>query len=312
MMNQINLKAWIVALAIALCSIANAENYAQSTQDLNANQTQDLSANPSDSNANPNTNYAESSDSNANPNNSTTTPSLRGEAEAIQLDSCVDCNDSTQSAESNNDKNNESIKITNDSNANPNTNQSQDSQDLSANPSDSNANLNTNPPQDSPSIFSTAPILGDSFGSFAVGYQMLSKRHSLSATNLSHSAFFALDRGWIFVDNALLFALSLDGSAGEFYSINIGAKLGYRALSGRIIPNIAISYGLINHKINDAQHNFHGATATLSLFVDIAQGFGLEVAYRVGLHPFPTLKKTSETANIHSFMVNLRFMDFGI
>lgn len=189
-----------------------------------------------------------------------------------------------------------------------NTNQLQDSQDSSANPSNSNANL----PQDSHSIFSPAAIYGNSFGAFAVGYQMLSKHHSLIATNLSHSAFFALDRGWIFVDNALLFALSLDGSAGEFYSINIGAKLGYRALSGRIIPNIAISYGLINHKINDAQHNFHGATAMLSLFVDIAQGFGLEVAYRVGLHPFHTLKKTNKKANIHSFMVNLRLMDFGI
>ena len=203
-----------------------------------------------------------------------TPPSLReSEAnEAIQKNN-IDCHDSTQSVESRNDESNS---------------------------------------QDSHSIFSTAPINGDTFGAFAVGYQMLSKRHSLSAKNLNHSAFFALDRGWIFVDNALLFALSLDGSAGEFYSINIGAKLGYRALSGRIIPNIAVSYGLINHKINDAQHNFHGATATLSLFVDIVQGFGVEVAYRAGLHPFPTLKKTSEKANIHSFMVNLRFMDFGI
>lgn len=192
---------------------------------------------------------------------------------------------------------------TQDSNIDSSTNYAESS-DLNANQSQDS--------QDSRSIFSPAPINGDTFGSFAVGYQMLSKRHSLSATNLNHSAFFALDRGWIFVDNALLFALSLDGSAGEFYSINIGAKLGYRALSGRIIPNIAVAYGLINHKINDAQHNFHGATATFSLFVDIAQGFGLEVAYRVGLHPFPTLKKTSERANVHSFMVNLRFMDFGI
>lgn len=166
--------------------------------------------------------------------------------------------------------------------------------------------------QDSQSFFSTAPILGDTFGSFAVGYQMLSKQHSLSVDNLSHGAFFALDRGWSFIDNTLLFALSLDGSAGEFYSINIGVKLGYRALLGRLIPNLAISYGLINHKINGTQHNLHGATAMLSLFVDIAQGFGLEVAYRVGLHSFPTLKNTGERANIHSFMVNIRFMDFGI
>ncbi len=289
-----NLKAWIVALVL-LCGIANATNLAESAQDSSANFGES------------NGDFATSVPSLQG--DSTSTPSLRGEAEAsvrstdphlqIQLDSCVDCHDSTQSVESRNDKNDESIKSTKDSSA--------DSQDSSTNPSDSNATS-----QDSHSIFSTAPINGDTFGSFAVGYQMLSKRHSLSAKNLNHSAFFALDRGWIFMDNALLVALSLDGSAGEFYSINIGAKLGYRALQGRIIPNIALSYGLINHKINDAQHNFHGATAMLSLFVDIAQGFGLEVAYRVGLHPFPTLKKTSERANIHSFMVNLKFMDFGI
>ena len=166
--------------------------------------------------------------------------------------------------------------------------------------------------QDSRSIFAPASILGDSYGSFAVGYQMLSKRHSLSAKYLNHGAFFALDRGWIFVDNALLFALSLDGSAGEFYALNFGAKLGYRALSGRIIPSVAISYGLLNHKVGDLQHNFHGANATISLFADIASGFGLEVAYRVGLHTFHTIKKSDFRANLHSFMINFRFMDFGI
>ncbi len=289
-MKLMNLKALIVALVL-VCGNANAENLAESAQDSNIDSNINY-AESSDLNANQ---PQDSQDSSTNPSDLNPTPSLRGSVsdEAIQLNSCIDCHDSTQSVESRND---ESINSINDSSTNPrdsNANQSQDS-------------------QDSHSIFSPAPINGDTFGSFAVGYQMLSKRHSLSATNLNHSAFFALDRGWIFVDNALLFALSLDGSAGEFYSINIGAKLGYRALSGRIIPNIAVSYGLINHKINDAQHNFHGATATLSLFVDIAQGFGLEVAYRVGLHPFPTLKKTSQKANIHSFMVNLRFMDFGI
>ena len=166
--------------------------------------------------------------------------------------------------------------------------------------------------QDSRSIFAPAPILGDYYGSFAVGYQMLSKRHSLNAKYLNHGAFFALDRGWSFVDNALLFALSLDGSAGEFYTLNFGAKLGYRALSGRIIPSVAISYGLLNHKVGDSQHNFHGATATISLFTDIASGFGLEVAYRVGLHTFRTIKKSDFRANLHSFMINFRFMDFGI
>lgn len=177
---------------------------------------------------------------------------------------------------------------------------------------ESTTNLTKDSKQDSRSIFAPAPILGDTFGSFAVGYQMLSKRHSLSAKYLNHGAFFALDRGWSFVDNALLFGLVLDGSAGEFYSINIGAKLGYRALSGRIIPSVAVSYGLLNHKDGDLQHNFHGANATLSLFTDIAQGLGLEVAYRVGLHTFHTIKKSDFRANLHSFMINFRFMDFGI
>lgn len=190
-------------------------------------------------------------------------------------------------------------------------NLTQDSQDSSDSRQDSSESTQDSK-QDSRSIFAPAPILGDSYGSFAVGYQMLSKRHSLSAKYLNHGAFFALDRGWIFVDNALLFALSLDGSAGEFYALNFGAKFGYRALSGRIIPSVAISYGLLNHKVGDLQHNFHGANATISLFTDIASGFGLEVAYRVGLHTFRTIKKSDFRANLHSFMINFRFMDFGI
>lgn len=184
----------------------------------------------------------------------------------------------------------------------------QDSQDSS----ESTTNLTKDSKQDSRSIFAPAPILCDTFGAFAVGYQILSKRHSLSAKYLNHGAFFALDRGWSFVDNTLLFGLALDGSAGEFYSINIGVKLGYRALSGRIISSVAVSYGLLNHKDGDSQHNFHGANATLSLFTDIAQGWGLEVAYRVGLHTFHTIKKSDFRANLHSFMINFRFMDFGI
>ena len=221
---------------------------------------------------------------NLNANESVPDSSLRGEAESIYKTMQVS-QDSPEST----------------------ANLTQDSQVSSDSRHDSSESA-----QDSRSIFAPAPILGDSYGSFAVGYQMLSKRHSLSAKYLNHGAFFALDRGWIFVDNALLFALSLDGSAGEFYTLNFGAKLGYRALSGRIIPSVAISYGLLNHKVGDLQHNFHGATATISLFTDIASGFGLEVAYRVGLHTFHTIKKSDFRANLHSFMINFRFMDFGI
>ncbi|RDU62094.1 hypothetical protein [Helicobacter sp. MIT 14-3879] len=157
-------------------------------------------------------------------------------------------------------------------------------------------------------FFTPAPIVDDTFASFVVGYQLLLKNNE----KVKHGIFFAIDRGWSFIDNMLLLALSLDGSAGGFYAINLNLKLGGRFLDGRIIPNISFGYGLLNHFENGVQQNLHGANATISLFIDIIKGIGIEIGYRVGLHPFHTIKKTNITKNIQSVMLNLKFMDFDL
>lgn len=157
-------------------------------------------------------------------------------------------------------------------------------------------------------LFSPAAVIEDTFASFVVGYQALFK----SDERLKHGIFFAIDRGWLFVDNKLLLAMSLDGSVGGFYSLNLHAKLSGRFLDGRIIPSLSLGYGLLNHFEGESQHNLHGASATLGLFVDIIKGIGLEASYRVGLHPWHTIKKTPIHKNIQSFMINIKFMDFSI
>lgn len=157
-------------------------------------------------------------------------------------------------------------------------------------------------------LFSPAPVIEDTFASFVVGYQALFK----SNERLKHGIFFAIDRGWLFVDNKLLVAMSLDGSVGGFYSLNLNAKLSGRFLDGRIIPSLSLGYGLLNHFEGESQHNLHGASATLEFFVDIIKGIGLEASYRVGLHPWHTIKKTPIRKNIQSFMINIKFMDFSI
>ena len=162
------------------------------------------------------------------------------------------------------------------------------------------------------SYFSTAKVTDTTYGAFMVGYEMLYKSHN-NKKDSKQSMYFELDRGFLFVDNIILFGFSLDGSAGGFYSININTKLGARIFDGRIIPSISMGYGLLNHQIDDKQYNLHGGIATISLFVDITSGFGLEAGYRVGLHPFKTTRKTNiKVNNINAFMVNFKFIDFSI
>lgn len=158
------------------------------------------------------------------------------------------------------------------------------------------------------SIFPPAIVSKSIFGAYKVGYQLISK----SSERIKHGAFFAIERGWNFIDNILLVSLSLDGTIGEFYSLNLNAHLGTRLLSGRLIPNLSLGYGLLNHKISGIQHNLHGANATIALFIDIAKGFGCEVAYRTSLYPFRTIKRTGTKTNLQSFLLNFKYIDFRI
>ncbi len=179
--------------------------------------------------------------------------------------------------------------------------------------SQTNSDENKKQLEQESSIFDTAPVIGDSYASFVVGYQMIFKK-SNNVNEHKEGVFFALDRGWSFIDNILLFGFSLDGTAGNFYSVNINAKLGGRLIDGRLIPSISFGYGLLNHSVGDSQYNLHGASSTLSLFVDIISGLGIEVSYRVALHPFNATKKNANIRvnNINAFMVNFKFVDFSL
>lgn len=163
-------------------------------------------------------------------------------------------------------------------------------------------------------LFSPAKVIKNSYGSFMVGYELLYKNSPNMPKTKNEGIYFALDRGWNFIDDILLFGFSLDGTAGSFYAININAKLGTRIFDGRIIPSISLGYGLLNHSINNVQYNLHGASGTIAFFVDIIRGFGLEVGYRMGLHPFYATKKDStlKVNNINAFIVSFKFMDFNI
>lgn len=160
-------------------------------------------------------------------------------------------------------------------------------------------------------FFDVAEIEGDTFGSFSIGYQFLSKKYQ--HTQNTHGVFFSLERGWAFFYDKLLLSITLDGTAGSFYSINGNFKLASRLFDGRVIPSISVGYGLLNHIINKTQYNLHGTNSTFALFFDVGHGFGIEIGYRLGLHTFHTTKKSNVTLrNIHSFMFNFRFIDFSI
>lgn len=163
-------------------------------------------------------------------------------------------------------------------------------------------------------LLSPAKVTKNTYGSFMIGYEMLYKNSPDLKKEQKEGMYFALDKGWNFVDNVLLFGFSLDGTAGSFYALNLNAKLGARIFDGRLIPSISVGYGLLNHTIGDIQYNLHGTIATIAIFVDIAKGFGLEAGYRIGLHPFYATKKNSsiKVNNISAFMINFKFVDFSI
>lgn len=159
-------------------------------------------------------------------------------------------------------------------------------------------------------FFAPSKVSDDTFGSFVVGYQMFFKHGD--ELEKYHGIFFSLDRGWEVWKQTAYVGLSLDGSAGNFYSLNLNVKSSFRTLDGRLVPSVSLGYGLINHKQNSIQHNLHGASASVGLFVDIFRGIGLEASYRVGLHKFPALKDRNIKRGVQSFMINLKFIDFSI
>lgn len=230
---------------------------------------------------------------------SQTTQNIQDSRDSRDLNQMQDSSDSADSRGLKDSSDSSSLKDSNDF--------AKDSKHLTQDSSDSNNIIESTTTQTSFS-FSPAIVDGNTYGAFAIGYQLLSK----SNEKLKHGVFFSLERGWSFINHILLFSFALDGSIGGFYSLNLNARLGVRALDGRLIPNISLGYGLFNHKISGTQHNLHGTNVLTAIFVDIASGFGIEVAYRASLYPFRTIKATSTKTNIHSFLLNFKYIDFRI
>lgn len=157
-------------------------------------------------------------------------------------------------------------------------------------------------------MFSPAKIERNSFDSMIIGYQGLYKEYN-GHKEWQYGIFFSLETGWSYLQNILLFGISIDGTAGGFYSLNGNLKLGARVFDGRLIPSIGLGYGLVNHIVDNVQYNAHGSIASFALFIDIGHGVGLEFSYRLAPYPFMG-SKNIKISRIESFMVNIKFIHF--
>lgn len=181
----------------------------------------------------------------------------------------------------------------------------------STNPTESTHldSVNSTHAEFSPSFLTPSALSGNLYASFAIGYETLFR-----GTNQARNsgAFFALDIGWNLANDTLLAGFALDGTAGNLYALNLNIKLAAKVFDGRLISGVSLGYGLLHHYVGETQYNLHGANATAGVFVDIARGFGLEIAYRVGLHPYRATKRSANVrvGKIQAVMVNFRFMDF--
>ena len=182
------------------------------------------------------------------------------------------------------------------------------SRDPSGPPLDSNIDSN----EENESILNPARPISPSFVAFSVGYHFLHNAHYKLHEN-KNGIFFAIEKGWLLLNDILMLSIVLDGSAGDFYSANGGFKIGARVWEGRIIPSLSLGFGVINRDIDNKQYNAIGTTGSLSIFIDIASGFGAELEYKLALHPFVILEnnlKNNKIDSIHNFMFNLKFMYF--
>ena len=186
------------------------------------------------------------------------------------------------------------------------------SRDPSGPPLDFKLDSNIDSNIENENILNPARPISPSFVAFSVGYHFLHNEYYKTHEN-KNGIFFAIEKGWLLVNDILMLSIILDGSAGDFYSANGGFKVGARVWDGRIIPSFSLGFGVINRDIDNKQYNAIGTTGSLGIFIDIASGFGVELGYKFALHPFIILEnnlKNNKINAIHNFMFNLRFMYF--
>lgn len=167
-----------------------------------------------------------------------------------------------------------------------------------------------------------------SYGVFKLGYvyQNLSSSHITlkngqdSYNFSSNNAYFGLERGWVGGPNKiLLIGGYLDAGAGDTYYLSAGGSFGLRLLDGWLMPKISLGYQMQHLGLpNDSdQYNIQSGVGTIGVFVNVIQGFGINLEARAGI-PFSIMRKDQANAygnpkfDMYAVMVSFSFFDFEI
>lgn len=167
--------------------------------------------------------------------------------------------------------------------------------------------------------FAPAKVNSPYYASFGV---------NLTYSNFFHSKFFnvhsfnsitfALDMGGVLGEQKnILLGFYLDGAAGggrsnALYGGFSGIKIGGRLLEGRLIPFLKLGMSITHFpfEIQNRQFNTYGLDAEIGAFIDIGQGYGINLSYRYGYNNAYQLK----LKNIHTsiLMLGFRYYDFSL
>ncbi|PAF54037.1 hypothetical protein BKH42_03385 [Helicobacter sp. 13S00482-2] len=167
-----------------------------------------------------------------------------------------------------------------------------------------------------------------SYGVFKIGYvyQNLSSsnitlKNGENSYNLSsNNVYFGLERGWVGGSKKMLMIGGyLDAGAGDTYYLSAGGSFALRLLDGWVIPKISLGYQLEHLGLpgDSDQYNIHSGVGTIGVFVNVIQGFGINIEARSGI-PFGIVRKDQASLyanpkfNMYQIMVSFSFFDFEI
>lgn len=166
------------------------------------------------------------------------------------------------------------------------------------------------------------------YGVFKIGYVY----QNLSSSNIalkngessysfpSSNVYFGLERGWVGGPKKLLLIGGyLDAGAGNTYYLSAGGSFGLRLLDGWLIPKISLGYQMQHLGLpNDSdQYNIQSGVGTIGVFVNVMQGFGINLEARAGL-PFSIMRGDQARAygnpkfDMYAVMVSFSFFDFEL
>ncbi|MDO7253321.1 hypothetical protein [Helicobacter cappadocius] len=164
------------------------------------------------------------------------------------------------------------------------------------------------------------------YGAFKIGYVY----QNLSSANIplkngensynfsSNNAYFGLERGWVGgPKKMLLIGGYLDAGAGDTYYLSAGGSFGLRLLDGWVIPKISLGYQMEHLGLpkDSDQYNIQSGVGTIGVFVNVIQGFGINLEARAGI-PFTIMRGDQASVygnpkfDMYQVMVSFSFFDF--